>query len=78
MSLINEVKKIKPPTKSEVLRIRCSPHFKRLLSFWVDKTESKSYSNFIRQLVMVATAESKSKNGRLTDLLNKDLNSHEY
>ena len=76
MSLINEVKKIKPPTKSEVLRIRCSPHFKRLLSFWVDKTESKSYSNFIRQLVMVATAE--SKNGRLTDLLNKDLNSHEY
>ena len=76
MTLINEVKKIKPPTKSEVLRIRCSPHFKRLLSFWVDKTESKSYSNFIRQLVMVATAE--SKNGRLTDLLNKDLNSHEY
>ena len=76
MSLINEVKKIKPPVKSEVLRIRCSPHFKRLLSFWVDKTESKSYSNFIRQLVMVATAE--SKNGRLTDLLNKDLNSHEY
>jgi hypothetical protein len=76
MSLINEVKKIKPPTKSEVLRVRCSPHFKKLLSFWVDKTESKSYSNFIRQLVMVATAE--SKNGRLTDLLNKDLNSHEY
>ena len=76
MSLINEVKKIKPPTKSEVLRIRCSPHFKKLLNYWVEKTESKSCSNFIRQLVMVATAE--SKNGRLTDLLNKDLNSHEY
>ena len=78
MSLINEVKKIKSPTKSEVLRIRCSPHFKKLLNYWVDKTESKSYSSFIRKLIMVATAESKSKNGRLTDLLNKDLNSHEY
>ena len=76
MSLLNEVKKTKPPIKSEVIRLRCSPHFRKLLSFWVDKTESKSYSNFIRQLVMVATAE--SKNGRLTDLLNKDLNSHEY
>jgi len=76
MTLINEVKKIKPPVKSEVLRIRCSPHFKKLLNYWVEKTESKSYSNFIRQLIMVASAE--SKNGRLTDLLNKDLNSHEY
>ena len=76
MSLINEVKKSKPNRKTETLRIRVSPHFKKLLDHWVDKTESKSYSNFIRQLVMVATAE--SKNGRLTDLLNKDLNSHEY
>ena len=76
MSLINEVKKIKPNRKSETLRIRVSPHFKKLLDHWVKKTESKSYSNFIRQLILVACAE--SKNGRLTDLLNKDLNSHEY
>ncbi len=76
MSLINEVKKIKPNRKTETLRIRVSPHFKKLLDHWVKKTESKSYSNFIRQLIMVASAE--SKNGRLTDLLNKDLNSHEY
>ena len=76
MSLINEVKKIKPNRKSETLRIRVSPHFKKLLDHWVKKTESKSYSNFIRQLILVASAE--SKNGRLTDLLNKDLNSHEY
>ena len=76
MTLINEVKKIKPNRKTETLRIRVSPHFKKLLDHWVKKTESKSYSNFIRQLIMVASAE--SKNGRLTDLLNKDLNSHEY
>ena len=76
MSLINEVKKIKPNRKSETLRIRVSPHFKKLLDHWVKKTETKSYSNFIRQLILVASAE--SKNGRLTDLLNKDLNSHEY
>ena len=76
MTLINEVKKIKPNRKTETLRIRVSPHFKKLLDHWVKKTESKSYSNFIRQLIMVASPE--SKNGRLTDLLNKDLNSHEY
>ena len=76
MTLINEVKKIKPNRKTETLRIRVSPHFKKLLDHWVKKTESKSYSNFIRQLIMVASAE--SKNGRLTDLLNKELNSHEY
>ena len=76
MTLINEVKKIKPNRKTETLRIRVSPHFKKLLDHWVKKTESKSYSNFIRQLIMVASAE--SKNGRLTDLLNKDLNCHEY
>ena len=76
MTLLNEVKKTKPPIKSETIRLRCSPHFRKLLDYWVKKTESKSYSNFIRQLIMVASAE--SKNGRLTDLLNKDLNSHEY
>ena len=76
MSLIKEVARIKPNRKSETLRIRVSPHFKKLLDHWVKKTESKSYSNFIRQLILVASAE--SKNGRLTDLLNKDLNSHEY
>jgi len=27
MSLLNEVKKTKPPRKSEVIRLRCSPHF---------------------------------------------------
>jgi len=76
MSLINEVKKIKPNRKSETLRIRVSPHFKKLLDHFVKKTDSKSYSSFIRKLILVASAE--SKNGRLTDLLNKDLNSHEY
>ena len=76
MSLLNEVKKTKPPRKSEVIRIRCSPHFRKLLDYFVDKTGTKTYSSFIRRLVMVATAE--SKNDKLINTLKKDLNSHEY
>ena len=76
MSLLNEVKKTKPPRKSEVIRLRCSPHFRKLLDYFVDKTGTKTYSSFIRRLVMVATAE--SKNDKLINTLKKDLNSYEY
>jgi hypothetical protein len=76
MSLLNEVKKTKPPRKSEVIRLRCSPHFRKLLDYFVDKTGTKTYSSFIRRLVMVATAE--SKNDKLINTLKKDLDSHEY
>ena len=76
MSLLNEVKKTKPPRKSEVIRLRCSPHFRKLLDYFVDKTGTKTYSSFIRRLVMVATAE--RKNDKLINTLKKDLNSHEY
>ena len=76
MSLLNEVKKTKPPRKSEVIRLRCSPHFRKLLDYFVDKTGTKTYSSFIRRLVMVATAE--SKNDKLINTLKKDLNGHEY
>ena len=76
MSLLNEVKKTKPPRKSEVIRLRCSPHFRKLLDYFVDKTGTKTYSSFIRRLVMVATAE--SKNDKLINTLKKDIDSHEY
>ncbi len=76
MSLLNEVKKTKPPIKSEIIRLRCSPHFRKLLDYFVDKTGTKTYSSFIRRLVLVATAE--SKNDKLINTLKKELDSHEY
>ena len=76
MTLLNEVKKTKPPIKSETIRLRCSPHFRKLLDYFVDKTGTKTYSAFIRRLVMVSVAE--SKNDKLINTLKKELNSHEY
>ena len=75
MSLLSEVSKAKTPRKSEVIRLRCSPHFRELLDYFVDKTGSKTYSSFIRKLVMVASVE--SKNNKLINTLKKELDSHE-
>ena len=66
-TLISQVSKLNRQKKSTQIMFRCSESFKSLLGFWVKQSKSKGYSDFIRKLVLSATAESKKK--QLTPML---------
>ena len=77
-TLISQVAKLNKQKKSTQIMFRCSNSFKSLLGFWVKQSNSKGYSDFIRKLVLSATAESKKK--QLTPMLNnlkKELENNE-
>ena len=77
-TLISQVAKLNKQKKSTQVMFRCSNSFKSLLGFWVKQSNSKGYSDFIRKLVLSATAESKKK--QLTPMLNnlkKELENNE-
>ena len=77
-SLISQVAKLNKQKKDTFVMFRCSNSFKSLLGFWVKQSNSKGYSDFIRKLVLSATAESKKK--QLTPMLKtlkRELENHE-
>ena len=78
MSLISQVSKLNKQKKDTFIMFRCSKSFKSLLDYWVKFSGSSGYSSFLRQLVLSATVESKSK--KLTPMLNnlkKELKNHD-
>ena len=76
MALLNEVAKSARLNKTTEIRFRCTNNFKQLLDYWVKKTESKGRSEFIRNLILVASAENKSSK-QMDKILNKELELHE-
>ena len=77
-SLISQVSKLNKQKKDTFIMFRCSQSFKSLLDYWVKFSGSSGYSSFLRQLVLSATVESKSK--KLTPMLNnlkKELKNHD-
>ena len=68
-TLISQVSKLNRQKKSTQIMFRCSESFKSLLGFWVKQSNSKGYSDFIRKLVLSATAERKDKKKQLTPIL---------
>ena len=79
-TLISQVSKLNRQKKSTQIMFRCSESFKSLLGFWVKQSNSKGYSDFIRKLVLSATAERKDKKKQLTPMLEslkRELENHE-
>ena len=76
MALLNEVAKTAKLNKETVIRFRCTNNFKQLLDYWVQKTGSNGRSEFIRNLILVASAQDKSSK-QMDKILNKELELHE-
>lgn len=76
MALLNEVAKTAKLNKTTEVRFRCTNNLKALIQYWVKKTESKNMSVFIRNLILVASAQDKSSK-QMDKILNKELELHE-
>ena len=77
-SLISQVSKLNKQKKDTFIMFRCSKSFKSLLDYWVKFSGSSGYSSFLRQLVLSATAESKSKRLKpMLNNLNEELKNHD-
>lgn len=72
MALLKEVAKTAKLNKETVIRFRCTNNFKQLLDYWVQKTGSNGRSEFIRNLVLIASSENKS-NKQMDKILNKEI-----
>jgi metal-responsive CopG/Arc/MetJ family transcriptional regulator len=72
MALLKEVAKTAKLNKETVIRFRCTNNFKQLLDYWVQKTGSNGRSEFIRNLVLVASSEIKP-NKQMDKILNKEI-----
>jgi hypothetical protein len=73
MALLKEVAKTAKLNKETVIRFRCTNNFKQLLDYWVQKTGSNGRSEFIRNLVLVASSENKRANVKMDKILNKEI-----
>jgi hypothetical protein len=72
MALLKEVAKTAKLNKTTEVRFRCTNNLKTLIQYWVKKTESKNMSVFIRNLILVASAQDKSSK-QMDKILNKEI-----